>query len=336
MNIAALILALVGAGLSMFQPVIPYMNISVSDLLSSGNSDLSAIGTVVLIIACVAVISGIAAVMRKNKTACSAWLVVCGSMLLLSGAFFSDNSSQMQNIPFNFRGFAMSQWMKTVFVWALCYLVSAVCVYLDDYPEASTSSAPENTQALTPSLASSPSPTVQPQPKTFEPILGVQTPALIKRALLFLGEDDFDEAKRYSEQALRQDPENSGAYMAKLMAQLKVHNTDELCKVDVPIGDNRLFQYALRFASDDEKAAIQKCLDDNTEHLEDSKQEQQKYMTKNSSRGNVRLWRGNVKLWIRNMKLWKKNLLKLYAYHVQAKEIMTAKLSIVQQKYLMS
>ena len=271
MNIAALILVLIGAGLSLFQPVIPYMNLSVSDFFSSGNSDLSSIGVFVSVIACVAVISGISAVNRKNKSACAAWLAICGSVLLLSAALFSDNSPQLRNLPFNFSGMAMSVWMKTVFIWALCYIGAAVCVLLDKPSEADTSSAPTNTAAPT---VQSPEP--QPKAKTFEPVLGVETPALIKRAHLFLSENDFDEAERYSEQALRQDPENSQAYLAKLMAQLKVHNTEELCRVDVSLADNRLFQYALRFAGNDEKTAIQKYLEDNAEHLEALQQEQQK------------------------------------------------------------
>ena len=165
----------------------------------------------------------------------------------------------------------MSVWMKTVFIWALCYLGAAVCILLDKPSEVDTSSAPANTAAPT---VQPPEP--QPKAKTFEPVLGVETPALIKRAHLFLSENDFDEAERYSEQALRQDPENSQAYLAKLMAQLKVHNTEELCRVDVSLADNRLFQYALRFAGNDEKTAIQKYLEDNAEHLAALQQEQQK------------------------------------------------------------
>ena len=203
MNIAALILALIGAGLSLFQPVIPYMNISVSDLLSSGNSDLSSIGIGVLLIACCAVVCGIGAVMRKDKTLCAAGFAVCGGVLLLSAALFSDNPSQMRNLPFSFRGMAMSVWMKTVFIWALCYLGAAVCVLLDNHPEANTSSAPANTAAFPPSSASSALPTALPKGKTFEPVLGVETPALIKRAHLFLSEKDFDEADRYFERAVR-------------------------------------------------------------------------------------------------------------------------------------
>ena len=77
MNIAALILALIGAGLSLFQPIIRYMNLNVSDFMSSGDSDLSYIGAGFMLIAYCAVACGIAAVMKKNKNFCAAGLAVC-------------------------------------------------------------------------------------------------------------------------------------------------------------------------------------------------------------------------------------------------------------------
>ena len=163
MNIAALLLALIGAGLSLFQPVIPYADISVSDLLSSGNSDLSSIGAGVLLMPCCAVVCGIGAVMRTNKTFCSAGPAVCGGVLLLSAALFSGNPSQMQNLPFNFRDMAMSVWMKTVFVWALCYPGAALCAYLDNTSKAENTSAAINSTTATQLQAS--------QPKNFEPII---------------------------------------------------------------------------------------------------------------------------------------------------------------------
>ena len=46
--------------------------------------------------------------------------------------------------------------------------------------------------------------------------------------------------------------------MAKLMAQLRVHNTEELCGGDTPLADNRLFQYALKFAGEEELPAIER------------------------------------------------------------------------------
>ena len=97
------------------------------------------------------------------------------------------------------------------------------------------SSAPVNS---TPSSSNIPSaftsntiPSPSADQKTFEPVLGVETPALIKRGKIFLSDDDFAEAERYFEQTLRQDPENSQAYLGKLMAELRVHNADELSAI---------------------------------------------------------------------------------------------------------
>ena len=121
--------------------------------------------------------------------------------------------------------------------------------------------------AFTPGTAPSPSEA----PKTFEPVLGVETPALIKRGRIFLSDDDFAEAERYFEQALRQDPENSQAYLGKLMAELRVHNADELSRIPSPLGEQKLFRRAVEFADDDEKLMLQKYIADNTEHLEQIK-----------------------------------------------------------------
>ena len=112
MNIAAIILTLVGAKFSLFRQFWLVLGL--------------------LLIACCAVVNGIGAAMRKN-TFCVAGLAICGGVFLLSVALFSGNPSQMRNLPFNLRGMAMSIWMKTVFVWALCYLDASVCAYLYDY-----------------------------------------------------------------------------------------------------------------------------------------------------------------------------------------------------------
>lgn len=92
--------------------------------------------------------------------------------------------------------------------------------------------------------------------KTFEPVLGVETDALIKRGNIFLEDNNFDEAERYFEQAINQSPENSQAYLGKLMTKLRVHNMDELSKV-ANFKDDKLFQRALSFANDEEKRQLE-------------------------------------------------------------------------------
>lgn len=93
--------------------------------------------------------------------------------------------------------------------------------------------------------------------KTYEPVLGVETEALIKRANIFLEDEDFDEADRYFEQALNQDPENSNAYIGKLLVAKKVHNIDELLNLPVNLADEKLFQRALKFADGEEKNRLE-------------------------------------------------------------------------------
>ena len=294
MNIVALLLVLAGAGLSLFQPVIPFMNLSVMDLLSSSNifavnapQELRTAAYVVLAIAAVAVICGIFAAMRQAKGNCVTGLAICGLILLASYLMFMEGQNPNHNPPLNIRGIAESVWMKTVLVWALCYLGAAVCAHFDQAPESSTSSTSSSSSssttsqpALTPLSVSTTSTPTTKQTKDFEPVLGVETPALIKRGKIFLSDDDFAEAERYFEQALRQDPENSQAYLGKLMAQLKVHNIDELSSMSSSLSEQKLFKRALEFANDEEKLTLQKCLDDNATHLEALKeilkQEEQK------------------------------------------------------------
>ena len=130
------------------------------------------------------------------------------------------------------------------------------------------SPAPETPQAPVkthePAVSNQQINTVSPAPetpqasvKTYEPIVGLDTDVLVKRAFLFLEDDNFSEADRYLEQALNQDPENSRAYLGKLMVEKRVHNTDELVKLAQPLDDNKFFKRALRFANDEEKANLQ-------------------------------------------------------------------------------
>ena len=94
----------------------------------------------------------------------------------------------------------------------------------------------------------------------FEPVLGVETPALIKRAFIFLEDGDFYEAERYFEQALNQDPENSQSYLGKLIAEMKLRNIEELSEIEKPLQEQKLFQRAIQFANEEEKLRLEKCL----------------------------------------------------------------------------
>lgn len=92
----------------------------------------------------------------------------------------------------------------------------------------------------------------------YEPIIGVETDALIKRAFLFLEDGQFNDAGRYLEQALNQDAEDPRIHFGLLMLEHNVHNADELIgKLATPLEDEKLFQRALRFAHDEYKAQLE-------------------------------------------------------------------------------
>jgi len=96
------------------------------------------------------------------------------------------------------------------------------------------------------------------QSTTYEPVIGLETEALIKRALLFLEDGEFDNAGRYLEQALNQDPENPRVHFTKLMLEYKAASPVELMnKLPGLIENEKLFQRALRFADGEYKTQLE-------------------------------------------------------------------------------
>ena len=144
----------------------------------------------------------------------------------------------------------------------LCFSLASYFAHEDEQEEYRNANSKTayypSTTSTTSSTQNSPAPQ---KTKTFEPVLGVETDALIKRGNIFLEDNNFDEAERYFEQAINQSPENSQAYLGKLMAELKVHNTDELSKVSTPLKEHKLFQRALSFANEEEKRTLESYLE---------------------------------------------------------------------------
>ena len=294
LNIIAFVFALIGAGLSIFQPVISipsfgagynFGGFSFLDILmeSSSGSDAYLGALEIIIIALIAIVYGFCSLMRLTKhqhifglTACSIWLFV------RIGIFLSNTNSLQRS----FAGGFMS-YQKTLLIWACCYAIAAICAYMDknsvQTQNTSTSTSSYSNTSQTSLLHSEFPKTEIKTPKDkkiFEPILGVETHALVKRAFIFLDDNNIDEAERYLEQALRQDPENSSAYIGKLMIELKVHNIDELSNISIPLNEQKLFQRALKFANDEERIQLEHCLEVNEKNLEAKKQfeNEQKYM----------------------------------------------------------
>lgn len=269
-NVAAFVFALAGAGLSLFQPVV--LGFSHWDFLFlSYNENLIKCVINILAVSIIAVIYGVTALKRKWEM--KNWknnpilgFMLCASELLIVGYFLIETMPE----PVNWRerdlvGILTEQWWRRAVFWALCYVIAACCAYLDYKNVISQSSGSVSESAFV-KFPSAPA-----APKTFEPVLGVETPALIRRGKIFLSDDDFDEAERYFEQALRQNPENSQAYLGRLMAELRVHSTDELSSVNSSLSEMKLFKRALEFADDDEKTALMKCLEENAKNFDANK-----------------------------------------------------------------
>ena len=135
----------------------------------------------------------------------------------------------------------------------LCFRLASYFAHEDEQEEYRNANSKTAYYPSTTSTQNSPAPQ---KTKTFEPVLGVETDALIKRGNIFLEDNNFDEAERYFEQAINQSPENSQAYLGKLMTKLRVHNMDELSKV-ANFKDDKLFQRALSFADGEEKRQLE-------------------------------------------------------------------------------
>ena len=80
---------------------------------------------------------------------------------------------------------------------------------------------------------------------------------LIRRSYLFLEDGEWASADEYAEKILDQDPENSEAYIIKLLAERKVHTIDELIQRKIPLTDNGNYQKAVRFSDSKKKSTIE-------------------------------------------------------------------------------
>ena len=84
---------------------------------------------------------------------------------------------------------------------------------------------------------------------------------LLKRAFMFLEYGDWKSANDYAEKVLDQDPECANAYLVKLMAELKVTKKEELVNCEQVFSKNGNCQIALRFADDELKNFLEKCIE---------------------------------------------------------------------------
>ena len=74
--------------------------------------------------------------------------------------------------------------------------------------------------------------------------------SLLKRAFLFLEDEEWDSADEYCEKVLDLEPENARAYLGKLMASLQVRVESELENSEISFDSNEYYQKVMRFGDE--------------------------------------------------------------------------------------
>ena len=200
-------------------------------------------GALIVLAALLAIIGGSFALPRKKA---SYWLLAVSSGMCLLAVMVSGGI------------------YKDAYVWLTAYAIACGCAYAgcqDNQSEVKLTSN-SRSEGMRPIFLSEPKrPQESPasvSSKTYEPVIGLETDALIKRAFLFLEDGEFDNAGQYLNQALNQDAEDSRIHFGLLMLEHRVHNADELIgKLATPLEDEKLFQRALRFAQGEYKSQLE-------------------------------------------------------------------------------
>jgi tetratricopeptide (TPR) repeat protein len=97
--------------------------------------------------------------------------------------------------------------------------------------------------------------------------------ALLKRAFLFLEDEEWDRANEYFENVLNEDPENGRAYIGKLTAEFKLKNPEELANIDDELENNSNYIKARRFGSADDCALLDEIIEKIAERKETQRKE---------------------------------------------------------------
>ncbi|MCH5194289.1 MAG: hypothetical protein J1F11_10030 [Oscillospiraceae bacterium] len=71
--------------------------------------------------------------------------------------------------------------------------------------------------------------------------------SFLKRAFMFLEDEQWEQAKQYCEKVLDRDPENGRAYLGKLMADVQVRREADLAEISVDYRPYNNFEKAIRF-----------------------------------------------------------------------------------------
>ena len=81
--------------------------------------------------------------------------------------------------------------------------------------------------------------------------------SLIKRAFLFLEDEEWERADIYCEKVLDMDPECAEAYLGKLMISQFVRREEELSKLKYTLKENPYYEKTIRFANSDLRSRLE-------------------------------------------------------------------------------
>ncbi|MBO5303116.1 MAG: TIR domain-containing protein [Lachnospiraceae bacterium] len=94
---------------------------------------------------------------------------------------------------------------------------------------------------------------------------------LLRRAFMFLEDGEWARADEFAEQVLNMEPENPKAYIAKLMAELKVKKQEELSLCEHPFEGLNNYRKAYRFADADLQSQLAGYIHTIKERIEEEK-----------------------------------------------------------------
>ncbi|MCF0115281.1 MAG: InlB B-repeat-containing protein, partial [Erysipelotrichaceae bacterium] len=99
-----------------------------------------------------------------------------------------------------------------------------------------------------------PKATIQAETKIIQ--TDVNIAALLKRAEIFIGDEEWNKADETLERVLDNDPTNSDAYLYKMLIDYKVHSVSELEELDDLIDINGNYKKAYNFGNSEQKARV--------------------------------------------------------------------------------
>ena len=77
-------------------------------------------------------------------------------------------------------------------------------------------------------------------------------PAKLRRAFIFIEDEDWDRADEYLEKVLDEEPENAYAYLGKALIDIKVNSLEHLTSDDIAaLSENRNFKRAKKYANEE-------------------------------------------------------------------------------------